>query len=190
MEHIPTPSSTVGPFLHLGLTEKYSITHIAAPNVKGEHILLRCRVFAADGSPVNDAMIELWQADSEGRYRHPDAPRANECDPAFLGFGRAATDEKGCCEFETIKPGAVPAQDGISQAPHISLAIYSRGILLQLYTRIYFAADSANEHDPVLVLVPKERRSTLMAHPDSSRPGHWLFDIRLRGENETVFFDV
>src|SRR5207248_2768348 len=109
MEHIPTPSSTVGPFLHLGLTEKHSITHIAAPNVKGEHI---------------------------------------------------------------------------------SLAIYSRGILLQLYTRIYFAADSANEHDPVLALVPKERRSTLMAHPDSSRSGHWLFDIRLRGENETVFFDV
>jgi len=190
MEHIPTPSSTAGPFLHLGLTEKHSITRVAPPNVKGKHIVLRCRIIDADGSPVNDAMIELWQADSEGRYRHPHDPRVNQCDPAFLGFGRAVTDERGCCEFETIVPGAVPGQSGTPQAPHISVAIYSRGILLQLYTRIYFGGNRANELDPVLRLIPKERRSTLMAHQDSSQTGRWLFDIRLRGENETVFFDV
>jgi protocatechuate 3,4-dioxygenase alpha subunit len=190
MEHVPTPSSTVGPFLHLGLTEKHSITQVAEPEVEGQHIVLRCRIFDADGNPVNDAMIEMWQADAEGRYCHADDPRSKECDPAFLGFGRSATDEKGCCEFQTIMPGAVPVSNGTSQAPHISLALYSRGILLQLYTRIYFAGDSANEHDPVLALVPKERRSTLMALADPSQPGRWIFDIRLRGENETVFFDV
>jgi protocatechuate 3,4-dioxygenase, alpha subunit len=190
MEHVPTPSSTVGPFLHLGLTEKHSLTEVAPPAVEGRHIVLRCRILDADGAPVNDAMIEIWQADAQGRYRHPDDPRVNECDPRFLGFGRAATDEKGCCEFRTIMPGAVPAPNGTSQAPHISLAIHSRGILLQLYTRIYFAGDPANEQDPVLALVPKERRSTLMAVADSSHAGRWLFDIRLRGGNETVFFDV
>jgi protocatechuate 3,4-dioxygenase alpha subunit len=190
MEHVPTPSATAGPFLHLGLTEHHSVTQIAGPTVKGERICLRCRIWDAEGSPVTDAMIEAWQADAEGRYHHPDDPRGKDCDPAFLGFGRAATDETGCCIFETVKPGRVPAPDGRLQAPHISIAIYARGILLQLQTRVYFAGDAANEADPVLALVPEERRNTLLAARENSDPPCWVFEIRLRGENETVFFDV
>jgi protocatechuate 3,4-dioxygenase alpha subunit len=187
MDHVPTPSATVGPYLHLGLTEKHSLTQVASQSVKGERVVLRCRVFDAENIPVNDAMIELWQADSDGRYRRADDPAS---EVSFSGFGRAATNEHGFCDFETIKPGNVPAPDGKLQAPHISVAVYARGILLQLYTRIYFAGDPANEQDPVLALVPEARRKTLLAHLDSFHPNGWQFDIRLRGENETVFFDV
>jgi protocatechuate 3,4-dioxygenase alpha subunit len=191
MDHVPTPSATVGPFLHIGLTEKHSVTQLAAAESKGERVFLRCRVFDAENVPVNDAIIELWQTDNDGRYNHPDDPRGAATSPlVFMGFGRAATNERGFCEFETIKPGRVPAPDGKLQAPHINVAIYARGILLQLYTRIYFAGDPANEQDPVLALVPESRRKTLLACPDVSRPNGWQFDIRLRGENETVFFDV
>jgi protocatechuate 3,4-dioxygenase alpha subunit len=187
MDHVPTPSATVGPYLHLGLTEKYSVTQIAPPDVKGERIFLRCRIFDAENVPVNDAMIELWHADNDGRYRHAANPAS---DVSFSGFGRAATNEHGFCDFETVKPGPVPAPDGKLQAPHISVAIYARGILLQVYTRIYFAGDSANDHDPVLALVPESRRETLLAQSDPAHPNRWQFDIHLRGENETVFFDV
>jgi protocatechuate 3,4-dioxygenase alpha subunit len=190
MDHVPTPSATVGPFLHLGLIEKHSVTQLATPETKGERVSLRCRVFDAEDVPVNDAMIEIWQADSDGRYNHPDDPRAATSQLIFAGFGRAATNEGGYCDFETIRPGRVSAPDGKLQAPHISVAVYARGILLQLYTRIYFAGDPANEQDPVLALVPESRRKTLLAYPDTSRPNGWQFDIRLRGENETIFFDV
>jgi protocatechuate 3,4-dioxygenase, alpha subunit len=189
MDHVPTPSATVGPYLHLGLTEKYSVTQVTPKNVKGERVVLRCRVFDAENVPVSDAMIEVWQADSDGRYRHPEIG-TQPLPPASFGFGRAATNEGGYCDFETIRPGGVPAPDGKRQAPHISVAVYGRGILLQLYTRIYFAGDVANEQDPVLALVPEARRKTLLAHSDAFHPYGWQFDIRLRGENETVFFDV
>lgn len=217
-EKIPTPSSTVGPFLHIGLTDRHSLTHIAGPKVKGERVHLKCRVLDAEGAPVNDAMIEIWQADADGKYNHPDDP-GGASKETFRGFGRAATDEIGCCEFDTIKPGRVAANIAVHtnlagvaataqvnaeahslpseqleehklQAPHVNLAIFARGILLQLYTRIYFAGDPANDDDPILALVPKERRPTLLAQPDPSRRHGWLFEIRLRGEDETVFFDV
>lgn len=187
MDHVPTPSSTVGPYLHLGLTEKYSVTQIAPVDTKGERIFLRCRVFDAENTAVSDAMIEIWQADSDGRYKNT-ADSTSEI--SFSGFGRAATNEHGFCDFETIKPGRVPASDEKLQAPHISVAVYARGILLQLYTRIYFAGDSANEQDPVLALVPEARRKTLLAYADAFHPNGWQFDIHLRGENETVFLDV
>ncbi len=190
MEHVPTPSQTVGPYLHIGLTNKYSVTQIAGPDVNGERIRLKCRVLDVDNSAVNDAMIEIWQADQTGHYNHPDAPQAPPGTPGFRGFGRAATDEKGACEFETVRPGKVPGPGNTTQAPHLNVAIYARGILLQLYTRIYFAGDPANESDSVLALVPTDRRETLMAQADSQQPGSWLFDIHLRGDRETVFFDV
>jgi len=190
MEHIPTPSATVGPYLHIGMTNTHSRPRIAPEGAKGERLFLKCRVLDLNAAPVNDAMIEIWQADSQGKYNHPDDPQSQSPDPGFYGFGRSATDENGYCEFETVKPGRVPGPDGALQAPHLNIAVYARGILLQLYTRIYFAGEPTNRQDPVLALVPAERRETLMAHPDSSRSGGWSFDIRLRGENETVFFDV
>lgn len=189
MEHVPTPSQTAGPYLHIGLTNKHSATQIASPDVPGNRVHLKCRVFDLEGAPVNDAMLEIWQADGQGHYNHPD-DRPSGPDSRFYGFGRAATDEKGTCEFETVRPGSVPGPGNTLQAPHLNVAVFARGILLQLHTRIYFAGDAANESDPVLALVPADRRETLMAHPDPERAASWLFNIRLRGDQETVFFDV
>lgn len=190
MEFVPTPSQTAGPYLHIGLTNKHSITRIAEATIPGERVLLKCRVLDADGKPLNDAMIEIWQADHQGKYNHPDDPRAAQSGTGFRGFGRAATDEDGACEFETIRPGRVPGPEGKQQAPHLNLAVFARGILLQLQTRIYFDGEAANGNDPVLALVPADRRETLMARRDPANPNSWLFDIRLRGDRETVFFDV
>lgn len=189
MEHVPTPSQTAGPYLHIGLTNRHSVTQIGAPGVPGERVRLKCRVLDAEGAPLNDAMIEIWQADANGCYNHPD-DHAHGADARFYGFGRAATDENGACEFETIRPGSVLGPHNSSQAPHLNVAVFARGILLQLHTRIYFAGDPGNHSDPVLALVPADRRDTLMARPDPQQPGSWLFDVRLRGDQETVFFDV
>jgi len=135
-------------------------------------------------------MIEIWQANADGKYNHPDDAQQKTVDPSFLGFGRMGTTEDGNCNFETIKPGRVPGPGNVLQAPHLNVAVFARGMLRQLYTRIYFAGDPANQGDPVLALVPVERRETLMAHPDSVQPGGWRFDLRLQGGEETVFFDV
>jgi protocatechuate 3,4-dioxygenase alpha subunit len=190
MDLIPTPSQTAGPYFHLGMTDTRPVNCIAAPQAKGERVWLTCRVIDGDGAPVNDAMIEVWQADAEGKYSHPDDVREKAADPAWFGFGRMATAEDGSCEFETIKPGRVPGSGSTLQAPHLNLAIFARGLLKQLYTRVYFAGDPANSEDPVIALAPPSRRGTLIARADPARPGHWLFDIHLQGEHETVFFDV
>ena len=187
MKLIPTASQTVGPFFHLGLTDRRNLGKIAADDTPGQHIWLHCRVLDGDGQPVPDAMIELWQADSEGHYSHPENPAANG---AFRGFGRLPTDEEGTCVFETIRPGRVPASDGRFQAPHINVSVFARGLLKRLATRIYFAQEPSNEADPILSLVPTDRRSTLMARPDPHDSATWRFQVRLRGERETVFFDV
>src|SRR5689334_7108352 len=186
-----TPSQTVGPFFSFGLTtEKCSVRNIAGSQAKGERVILTCRVLDGDGLGLPDAMVEIWQADADGIYNHPDDPQQNNCDPACAGFGRMGTKEDGTCEFETIKPGRVRGLNGQEQAPHLNVAIFARGMLKQLYTRIYFADDPANQNDPVLGLVQPERRDTLMAKADPVHPGHWSFDLRMQGELETVFFDV
>jgi protocatechuate 3,4-dioxygenase, alpha subunit len=191
MDLIPTPSQTVGPFFHFSLTtDKHSVSRIAGPEAKGERVCLSCRVFDGDGQPVNDAMIEIWQADADGRYHSVGESEDGTAGSEFRGFGRMPTDDDGSCEFETIKPGRVPGPGDIRQAPHLEVAVFARGLLKQLFTRIYFAGDAANQADPVLQLVPEERRETLMAHPDPARPARWHFDVRLQGEHETVFFDV
>ncbi len=192
MDHdlTPTPSQTVGPFFHLGCTEHSSVGSLITPATKGERIHLVCRVFDGEGQTVSDAMIEIWQANAEGRYAHPEDTQSVPLDPNFNGFGRLATDEHGVCVFETIKPGRVPGNDGAVQAPHINVSIFARGILLRLATRAYFAGDPANAEDPVLALAPADRRFTLLAHPDAAGNSRWLFEIHLCGANETVFFDV
>ena len=163
---------------------------IASPQTKGERVLLTVRVLDGEGVGLYDAMVEIWQANAEGKYNHPDDAQQKAVDPTFLGFGRMATGEDGSCEFETIRPGRVPGPGNTLQAPHLNVAVFARGLLKQLYTRIYFARDPANQEDPVLELVPSERRETLMAQPDSTRPAGWHFDLRLQGEHETVFFDI
>jgi protocatechuate 3,4-dioxygenase alpha subunit len=187
MDLTPTPSQTVGPYLHLGLTDARSISRIASEGAKGERVWLTFRVLDGDGVPVPDAMIELWQADSEGNYAHQDSSGGGA---AFRGFGRLATAEDGSCTFETIRPGCVPGPSETVQAPHINVSILGRGILKRLSTRLYFAGEPANAADPGLTLVPENRRATLLAQPDPRRTSNWIFDVHLRGEGETVFFDV
>jgi protocatechuate 3,4-dioxygenase, alpha subunit len=190
MDQVPTPSQTAGPYFHLGLTEACSVKCIAGPHTKGERVWLTCRVIDGAGAPVNDAMIEIWQADAEGKYNHPDDLPEKTVDSEWIGFGRMATADDGSCEFETIRPGRVPGSGNVLQAPHLNVAVFARGMLKQLYTRVYFAGDPANSEDPAIALVPVPRRETLMAQSDVADPGHWRFDIYLQGEQETVFFDV
>jgi len=133
-------------------------------------------------------MIELWQANADGRYDHPDDSQEKLIDPDFHGFGRAATDERGCFRLYTIKPGSVPGPGNLLQAPHINVSIFARGLLKRLVTRIYFPDEPLNTADSVLNNVAAERRATLVAQVD--QPGILRFDIVLQGENETVFFDV
>lgn len=186
----PTPAQTAGPYFHLGCTTSHSAGCLAGPDAKGERVRLVCRVLDGDGIPVKDAMIELWQADSEGKFHHPGDSRSGSADLACRGFGRLATDQGGVCTFDTIKPGRVPWHNDTFQAPHFNVSVFARGILKRLATRIYFAHDSANAEDPVLALVPPERRATLMARSDSGNPGIFHFDVCLCGNYETVFFDV
>jgi protocatechuate 3,4-dioxygenase alpha subunit len=186
----PTPWQTVGPYLQIGLTNPRSVPRIAGEGVKGERVRLTCRVLDGDGVPLPDAMIELWQADADGKYHHPEDAEERVPDPLFRGFGRMPTDKDGACVFETIKPGKVPGPGGKLQAPHLNVSVFGRGLMKRLPTRIYFAGDPANQSDPVLALVPELRRVTLVAQPDPAHQNGWQFDIHLCGEGETVFFDV
>ncbi|MBM3723931.1 MAG: protocatechuate 3,4-dioxygenase subunit alpha [Acidobacteria bacterium] len=185
----PSGSQTVGPFFNFGLTANAALGTLAGPGARGKRIRLRFRVFDGTGAPSpGDAMIELWQADAEGRYPHAEDPQGAQADPHFQGFGRLETSPEGVCEFETVKPGRVPGPGGTSQAPHVNVIVFARGLLRHLHTRLYFAGDAANEHDPVLNLVPAARRATLLAAPGEDNV--WQFDIRLQGGHETVFFDL
>jgi protocatechuate 3,4-dioxygenase, alpha subunit len=187
----PTPSQTAGPYFHLGLTAKRSVGCIAGAKAKGERLRILFRVLDGKSQPVPDAMIEIWQANAEGKYKHPDDRQDKTEDPEFLGFGRLETDQDGACIFETIKPGCVPANDDAAvQAPHLNVSIFGRGILNRLATRVYFAGDPANDIDPVLALVPEQHRYTLFAQPVPEGEGDWVLDLHLSGKDETVFFDV
>jgi len=190
MTHPHTSSQTAGPYLHIGMTNSRSLARIAGPEARGEHIHLECRVQDSDGALVTDAMIEIWQANADGKYCHPEDVQEKLDDPACRGFGRLATDGNGMCVFETVIPGAVHGNDGHMQAPHMNVSIFARGLLKRLATRIYFAGNAANQKDAILALVPADRRDSLMAVLDPSRPGWWNFTIQLGSENETVFFDI
>ena len=184
------PSQTVGPFFQFALTANRSLGRMAEAEAIGEHIRLRLTLLDGDGAPIPDAMVELWQADAGGKYRHPHDTQSGAADPAFCGFGRLGTDDAGACEFETVRPGAVPGEDGAMQAAHINVSIFARGLLGRLVTRVYFEGDPAIGDDQVLALVPADRRNTLIALRDPGEPGRWRLDIRLQGEAETVFFDL
>ena len=190
MDHVPVPSQTVGPFFHLGCTDNHCVPSLVVEKTKGERIRLKICVLDGDAVAVPDAMIEIWQADAEGKYKHPDDPQSATADPDFGGFGRMPTDDQGCCVFETIRPGQVPSNDGDRQASHFNISVFARGILKRLATRAYFFGDPALAQDSAIALVPKERQETLLMRKTTGRPGEWYFEIHLCGENETVFFDI
>jgi protocatechuate 3,4-dioxygenase alpha subunit len=179
-------SQTIGPYLRIGL-EWMQVEDMAPKGVAGERVSIRGRITDADGKPVNDAAVEIWQANSHGRYAHPDDRQDKPLEPNFRGYGRSLTNEQGEFRFNTIKPGRVPGPGGNQQAPHLSVTIFMRGLLKQLQTRIYFPDDPANAGDAVLELVPTERRATLIARRTGDGTLEW--NVVLQGKNETVFFD-
>ena len=148
--------------------------------------------FDGDGKPIPDTMVEIWQANSYGRFNHPDDKQEKPLDATFTGWGRSGTDESCVYSFETIKPGPVPGPDETVQAPHVNVVVFARGMLVHAYTRIYFGDERANETDPVLSSIKdKSRRQTLIAaREEKTGKPIYRFDIRLQGENETVFFDM
>ena len=207
-----TPWQTVGPFFHYGLPwkggadlvgqsdlgarpelfpEEHYVLNLSSPKgeVAGERIEVTGAVYDADGLPIPDAMIEIWQANSAGRYRSlEDAREELPLDEGFVGFGRSSTTRDGVYRFLTVKPGRVPGPGNTLQAPHIAVGVFGRGLLKRLVTRIYFEDEAANGEDPILELVPQARRDTLIAR--SQGDGVYRLDIHLQGERETVFFDI
>jgi protocatechuate 3,4-dioxygenase alpha subunit len=187
MRLLQTPSQTVGPFFKPALIRSGQESLVTA-STRGERVAIEGCVLDGDAAAVSDAMIELWQANADGCYDHPEEFQEKIYDPDFRGFGRSATDERGRFRFHTIKPGPVAGPGTVLQAPHINVSIFARGLLKRLVTRIYFPDEPLNAGDAVLNAVAPARRSTLVAQVD--RPGVLRFDIVLQGEHETVFFDV
>lgn len=190
-----TPSQTVGPFFSFGLAPEqygYAFASIAGSRLAdaatpGQHIRVMGRLLDGEGTALNDALIEIWQADADGRYAHPADPRSSNA--RFRGFGRVGTgtDPERRFIFDTVMPGATAGS-----APHINFIVFARGMLIHLYTRMYFEDQGeANARDPVLSELPAARRATLIARRDkAAQQPTYLFDIHLQGDNETVFFDL
>jgi protocatechuate 3,4-dioxygenase alpha subunit len=195
-----TPSQTAGPYVHIGLApgaagftifDRELGTTLAPDGVPGTRIRVEGMVYDGTGTPVRDVLIEVWQADGNGIYPHPEDPRHADCAPGFRGFGRVISDfDTGLWVIDTIRPGAVPGRDGRSQAPHLNLWIVARGINIGLSTRMYFPEDArAHAADPILSAIEhRGRAATLIA--TATGPATYRFDIRLQGDGETVFLDI
>jgi len=192
-----SPSQTAGPYVHIGCVPNFcDITGVYPEDLgarmvnaetKGERITVKGTIYDGTGTPLKDALVEIWQADAAGLYPGND-PRG-AADPNFTGWGRQAGDyDTGEWQFDTIRPGAVPFPDGRMMAPHISLWIVARGINIGLNTRMYFP-DADNSADPLLTRIEHQNRvATLIAENETD--GVYRFDIYLQGEKETVFLDV
>ncbi len=199
-----TASQTAGPYVHIGLIPKQAgfdifetnFTNILVDeNTRGERIIIEGRVIDGTGTPLRDALLEIWQANADGRYNHElDRQKSGKVDEGFRGWGRTGTDfDTAVYRFETIKPGRVSGRNGMDMAPHINFWIVARGINIGLNTRMYFSDEQdANAIDPVLNLIEQQpRRKTLIANRDDTGPiPVYRFDIVLQGDGETVFFDI
>ena len=178
-------SQTVGPFFRIGLIYSKAQSNLVNENTSGERIMLTGVVFDGDGQPIPDALIEIWQPDSNGIFNHLLDPLQEQADPHFHGFGRAENRNEGKYEFKTIKPGG---RDGM--APYINVNVFARGMLIHAMTSIYFSDEPANAEDPVLNSVESARRHTLIAtREETDGPAVYRFDIHMQGEDETVFFN-
>ena len=196
-----SPSQTAGPYVHIGLApvaagfdiyKRELGWDIAGPNAKGERIRVEGVVIDGTGSPIKDVLIEAWQANADGHYAHPEG--GGPVEDGFRGWGRVITDfDTGEWGFDTVKPGPVMGRNGRPMAPHITLWIVARGINIGLNTRLYFSDEAAaNAADPVINLIEWERRRQTLIARRTERDGKavYRFDIRVQGEDETVFFDL
>ena len=185
----PTPSQTIGPFFHFALLNEDRSKLIAPDHPSA--IRIEGTVYDGAGEVVPDAMLEIYQADADGRYVYPGSDEGPVPENNFSGFGRCGTDDEGRYEFLTIKPGVVPGSDDRPSAPHIWVSVFARGLLKRVTTRMYFPdEEEANTVDPVFASIEDpDLRSTLVAQP-ADEDGPLRFDIRLQGDRQTGFFDV
>jgi protocatechuate 3,4-dioxygenase alpha subunit len=183
---IPTGEATIGPFFPPRYVDAGAndLTRCEGRKAQGEAIEIFGCVRQEDGAALDNLVLEIWQADASGIYRHPADPRHREADPDFFGWGRAATDKQGNYAFRTIRPGAPQGR-----APHINVMVMFSGLMRILKTTMYFPGEKANDADPVLAAVPAARRALLVAREEAPGPGRYRFDLKLRGEHETPFFD-
>lgn len=181
-------SQTVGPFFQIGFADLYQ-NDLIIPGLRGTIVTIKGQVLDGDRSPVPDAVIEIWQANSFGKYAHEEDYQDKPLDPGFTGFGRCPTDAEGRFRFRTVKPGPVPSSTAALQAPHLSVSIFMRGLLDRLVTRIYFSDEESNRTDEVLKLVDPARSPTLLAQADFSEPSTYVWNVILQGKDETVFFE-
>jgi protocatechuate 3,4-dioxygenase alpha subunit len=195
----PTAGQTIGPFYNYALMREGENDLTQGGKAAGETIIVEGSVVDGTGAPVRDVMLEIWQANAQGRYNHPADDSDRALDENFRGFGRALSDGDGCFRFTTIKPGAVPAAgpsggsgpgqagDNVWQAPHIAFSIFASGLTRRLVTRLYFPGDEANESDPALSNIPEGDRARLIAQAGADNI--FRFDIVLQGDGETPFFE-
>ncbi len=184
-----TPSQTVGPYFAMRLPWPDG-PYVVSPDEPGA-ITIYGRMYDGVGNVIPDGLVETWQADPDGRFAHPDDPRGPV--PSgyheFRAFGRCETAPDGSFKIVTLKPGPLPALDGGTEAPHLDVSVFARGMLDRCVTRLYFPdEEAANAADPALATVPADRRSTLIA--EAVEDGQFRWDIHLQGDQETVFFDV
>lgn len=180
-----TGSQTVGPYFQIGMASLFREV-LVAEGVSGERVTIHGRVLDGDGASIPDAIIEIWQADAQGKYFGTEFAEQT----SFRGFGRVPTNHRGEFRFTTIKPGSVAGPSDSVQAPHLVVLVFMRGLLRHLVTRMYFADEAANESDPILKLVPAERRHTLLAKRENAGAATFAWNLRLQGDDETVFFDL
>ena len=181
-------SQTIGPFFSIGLT-RIKQDNLVGEGVSGERVTIAGRMSDGGEEPVPDGLVEIWQANAHGKYAHPEDNQNKSLETGFKGYGRVMTDDQGRFQFTTIKPGSVPAPDGKTQAPHIAVSVFARGLERRLVTRIYFPDEPSNSSDFALNLVEPARRETLIAKKVADKTGMLEWNIILQGPGETVFFD-
>ena len=191
---IPSPYSTIGPFYLKPLIDGLDdLTTVEGRQARGQKILLAGRLVEEGNRPVFNAVLEIWQPDANGVFRHPLDPRSGQADPGFSGWGRTRTDKDGLYQFRTILPGSSREENGVIRCPHIDLMVLAIGLTRRLVTTVFFADSPDGVHDPVLECVgdPLARRRLFAGRDQGSDaagiPGY-RFDIVLRGDNETPFF--
>jgi protocatechuate 3,4-dioxygenase alpha subunit len=191
---IPSPYCTTGPFFPYGFADEASdLTVFEGRQAKGQRIVLAGRVLENGGKPTRNTIVEIWQPDANGIFRHPLDPRSADVDPGFFGWGRARTNAEGRYRFQTMLPGAFPAGDGRLRLPHVNLMVLAIGLTRRLVTTAFFAEAIEAASDPVLDCVTDAAaRRRLFAIRDASLDSSgslgYRFDLILRGDNETPFF--
>lgn len=188
--HAPaTTWQTVGPYFRIGM-DRLMVADIAGEGVQGQRVRVLVRVLDGDGAPIPDGVLEVWQANSQGKYAHPEDTQDKPLEQGFRGYGRVGTDDDGWLRFDTVKPGPVPGPANVEQAPHLVVGLMMRGLLKRLVTRMYFPGEPMNGTDPILELVDVERRRTLVARAGIEDAKVLTWEIHMQGKDETVFFEL